>query len=311
MRISGGLRKIPLMRVFLTSKSRYPARLQGYGGSRVQDNIAKGLAELGHRVDYCVEEGYAAPLPRGVAACRRDNWGADVYHFYDYPVYGLPPQPGKPWVHTYHAPYEGEFEPEVAAHFIYVSRAQAERHGATRYVWNGIDPEEVVYSEAKEDYYFFIVSRLSRWSKGLLPAIAAVERIGARLVVAGERDAQVPASRNVTCVGYVSGERKAALLAGAKALFFPVQGPETFGLPIAEALMSGTPVIGSNNGSVPELVTPDVGFTCGTVDEYAAAAERIGEISPAACRARAMREFHYRVMAERYLAEYERELGRA
>src|SRR5207248_10512406 len=121
-------------------------------------------------------------------------------------------------------------------------------------------------------------------------------------------DTRVPRSPNVTYVGYVGGARKAALLAGAKALFFPVQGPEAFGLVVAEALMSGTPVIGSRNGSVPELIAPGVGFTCDTVDDYAAAAERIGEISPAACRARAMNEFHYRVMAERYAAEYEREL---
>ena len=304
------------MRVFLTSQSRYPASQGGFAGSRVQDNIAKGLAELGHLVHYCVAEGYAAPLPRGVVASRRDAWGADIYHFYDYPVYGLPPQPGKPWVHTYHAPYEGDFAPEVAAHFIYVSRAQAERYGSPRYVWNGIDPDEVVYSETKEDYFLFVVTHLKRAEvKGLHVAISVVERLGARLLVAADpgRELTRPelVSPNVTYVGFVGGQRKAELLAGAKALLFPVQGPETFGLPIAEALMSGTPVIGSRNGSVPELVTPDAGFTCDTVDDYAAAAARIGEISPAACRARAMTEFHYRVMAERYLAEYEHEISSA
>jgi glycosyltransferase involved in cell wall biosynthesis len=146
--------------------------------------------------------------------------------------------------------------------------------------------------------------------KGLLQAINAVQRIGARLVVAGHRDVPVPQLPNVEYVGYVNGQPKAELLAGAKAMFFPVQIAEPFGLVVAEALMSGTPVIGSRNGSVPELVTADVGFVCDTADDYAAAAARIGEIAPAACRARAMREFHYRVMAERYVVEYERELQR-
>lgn len=74
--------------------------------------------------------------------------------------------------------------------------------------------------------------------------------------------------------------------------------------------MSGTPVIASRNGSLPELIMRDVGFTCDTLAEYAAAAERVHEIRPQACRDRATREFHDQVMARRYVAEYERELGR-
>jgi hypothetical protein len=119
------------VRIFLTSKSRYPARVCGYGGSCVQDNIAKGLAELGLTVAYFVDEGYAEPLPRGVVASPRYIRNADVYHFYDYPLYGLPPPPGKPWVHTYHAPYEGDFAPDVAAH-LSTSRARMRKATARR-----------------------------------------------------------------------------------------------------------------------------------------------------------------------------------
>jgi glycosyltransferase involved in cell wall biosynthesis len=302
------------VRILVTSKSRYPARLGGNGSSRVHDGIARGLAELGHAVYYCVENGYAQPLPDGVIASGRARRDVDIYHFNDYPA-GGPPRPpgpprGMPWVHTVHDTNEGGFGPSVAKHFIWCSRGQAAELGESRYVWNGIDPEEFLYSETKDDYFVYIVSHLSRMNKGLPIAIAAVERIGARLIVAGHRDAPVPPSPNVNCVGYVGGRRKAELLAGARATFFPVQGPEAFGLVVAEALMSGTPVIGSRNGSVPELVTPDVGFICDSVDEYAAAAERVHEISAAACRERAMREFHYLRMAGRYVEEYERELGR-
>jgi glycosyltransferase involved in cell wall biosynthesis len=302
------------VRVLLTSKSRYPARLGGNGSSRVQDGIARGLAELGHTVYYCVDDGHLEPLPDGVIASGRTRRDVDIYHFNDYPS-GGPPRPpgpprGMPWVHTCHGPNEGYFRPAMKKHFIWSSRGHAAEFGGTRYVWNGIDPDEFIYSRTKEDYFLYIVSRLSRMHKGLMFAIEAVKRIGARLIVAGHRDVPVPKLPNVTYIGYVGGRLKAELLAGAKAMFFPVQIPEPFGLVVAEALMSGTPVIGSRNGSVPELVTPGVGFTCDTVDDYAAAAERIGEISPAACRARAMREFHYLKMARRYLAEYERELGR-
>jgi len=298
----------------MTTVSRYPARLGGFGSSRVHDNLAKGLSELGHTVYYAVEKGYSAPLPHGVVASGRDRRDVDLYHYGDGPLNPTPPAP-RPWLRTYHALYEDSLAPILSDHLIYVSRAQAATFGSSRYVWNGIDPEEIVYSQSKDDYFLFIISHLHRGeSKGLLVAIRTVERIGARLLVAGDLEGRpIPpelASPNVTYLGYVVDKEKAALLAGARALFFPVQIAEPFGLVAAEALMSGTPVIGSRNGSLPELITPEVGFLGDTLDGFVAAAERVHEISPAACRERAMREFHYRVMTARYVVEYERELGR-
>jgi glycosyltransferase involved in cell wall biosynthesis len=304
------------MRILLTSMSRYPARRGGNGSSRVLDGLAKGLAELGQTVLYCVSGGYAEPLPRGMMASRRDAADADLYHFNDYPMFGEPPPAGKPWLRTFHAPYEPEFAPLISDHFIFVSRAQAKSFGSSRYVWNGADPAEFLYSETKDDYFLFIVSELSRAeSKGLLTAIALVERLGTRLLVAALIDLHPlpPAfvSRNVTYLGEICDEEKATLLAGARALLFPVQIDEAFGMVVAEALMSGTPVIGSKRGALTELLTPDVGFTCDTLEDYVAAVERLDRIEPAACRRRALAEFDYRVMARRYLVEYERELGRA
>lgn len=299
--------------------SRYPARLGGNGASRVHDCLAKGLGELGHTVLYSVSEGFDddVPLPRGVVASERDVRDADIYHLSDYPTSpGAPPPPaGKPWVRTFHAPYEEWVAPFVSDRFIYVSRAQAASFGSSRYVWNGIDPAELIYSEGKDDYFVFVVSQFNRAvSKGLLVAIEIVERLGARLVVAAHpgKDGlpQSFISPNVFYVGYLDGERKAATLARARALLFPVQAAETFGVVVAEALMSGTAVIGSKYGSLPELITPEVGFTCQTMAEYLAAAERVREIDPKVCRRRAMDEFHYHVMARRYVLEYERELAR-
>jgi hypothetical protein len=186
------------------------------------------LGELGHLVYYSVAEGYAAPLPWGVVAGRRDA-DADIYHFSDYPTCGAPPPPGKPWLRTFQAAFDvrGHEKALVDEHFVFVSKAHAESFGATRYVWNGIDP---------------VVSRLTRAEgKGLLTA--------------------------------------------------------------------GTPVLGSRRGSLPELVTPEVGFICDSVEDYIVAAERLDRIRPADCRRRAMTEFHYLAMTQRYLAEYERELG--
>ena len=73
--------------------------------------------------------------------------------------------------------------------------------------------------------------------------------------------------------------------------------------------MSGTPVICSDKGACPELITPDVGFVCRTDRDYVAALRNVVNISPRACREKAMREFHYKRMAADYVSEYEKELA--
>jgi glycosyltransferase involved in cell wall biosynthesis len=110
-------------------------------------------------------------------------------------------------------------------------------------------------------------------------------------------------------VGDVQGEEKARLLAGARALLLPSRLNEAGPLAIAEALMSGTPVIASDRGACPEMVSADVGFICGSDDDYAAAIRSAGAISRSRCREYALERFHYLRMAADYLREYERELS--
>jgi glycosyltransferase involved in cell wall biosynthesis len=109
-------------------------------------------------------------------------------------------------------------------------------------------------------------------------------------------------------VGDVRGKKKAELLAGAKAFLFPTKVNEAFGLGMVEALMSGTPVICSDRGACPEIISGDVGFVCRTQEDYREAINRIDGISPAACRDRALRDYHYLRMAKDYLKEYEKEI---
>ena len=105
-------------------------------------------------------------------------------------------------------------------------------------------------------------------------------------------------------MGEVDGTTKAALLARARCLWNPAAWDEPFGLVTIEALLSGTPVLGTHRGALPELITPDVGTLCDTVDDMIAAAESIHTRSPAACRAHAERHFTHLVMAREYARMY-------
>jgi hypothetical protein len=70
-----------------------------------------------------------------------------------------------PWVRTYHsneplrltAPDRWQL-----SNWIFVSRSHARANGRNRFVYNGIDPQEFIYSESKDDYFLFAVGDLSR-----------------------------------------------------------------------------------------------------------------------------------------------------
>ena len=329
------------MRILLAAKHDYPARESVGSGLRpkrfpsgsgwaVHDLVAKGLAELGHDVFYLVPHA-ANELPaKGITLVDEPVRDAEVLHtsseFHQDLGHEWQSQ-GKPWVATWHmnpTGYRdlrraleagGKEPPPSCDNWIFVSRTLARLHGRERYVCNGIDPEEYRFSEAKDDYLLFMSSMDESPAKGLDLALSLSAQLGFKLVVAGTATnqeringvAELCRKAKADYVGDVRGSAKADLLAGARAFLFPTRVDEAFGLGMVEALMSGTPVICSNLGACPEIVSAEVGFVCATPEDYAEAIGRIGEISSAACRARAMTEYHYLRMARDYVREYERE----
>ena len=126
------------------------------------------------------------------------------------------------------------------------------------------------------------------------------ERTRARLL-GGQRRADL--GDDVEVHGECDQEQKAELLARAAALLFPIQWPEPFGLVMTEAMACGTPVVAWRNGSVPEVVADgETGFIVSSVEEMAAAVDRVGELDPHRMRARVEQRFS----AEAMVAGYER-----
>jgi glycosyltransferase involved in cell wall biosynthesis len=188
---------------------------------------------------------------------------------------------------------------------IFLSADHASRHGGKAFVYNGVDPSEFIFRPVKGDYDLFL-GRLHS-VKGYRWAMAGAKRSGRRLLVAGGW--RLSLRRNLRFVGAVDGERKADLLASAACLWMPALWDEPFGLTLVEAMMSGTPVLGTRRGALPEVVTDDVGALGDTLDELITLRSTIERRDPGVCRARAERWFSHTRMAEEYVRMYQHYLA--
>jgi glycosyltransferase involved in cell wall biosynthesis len=97
---------------------------------------------------------------------------------------------------------------------------------------------------------------------------------------------------------------KAKFLGQARALLFPIDWPEPFGLVMIEAMACGTPVIAYPEGAVPEIIDEGMGFVVNSTDEAVEAVARLGELDRAAIRNRFEERFSARRMARDYVEIY-------
>jgi glycosyltransferase involved in cell wall biosynthesis len=181
---------------------------------------------------------------------------------------------------------------------------------------NGVDPRFHAATGSpsgtvSQGAYALAVGAIQR-RKNQLAALEAANAVGLPLVVAGpEKDSGLAAelrSRGARLEGYVETERLAELYRGAACL---VQASryEGFGLPVVEALASGTPVVAVPDAALREVAREAAVF----VEEgqladgiRTALADRERLVAAGIERARA---FSWRAAAERTLAVYEEILG--
>jgi glycosyltransferase involved in cell wall biosynthesis len=181
-------------------------------------------------------------------------------------------------------------------------------------VYNGTDLTRFTFDEKGGDCFVF-VGRICP-EKNIEGAIAIARRTGVPLRIAAKvdpADADYHESvikplldgRHVEYLGELGDEDKNALMGSARALLFPVDWPEPFGLAMAEAMACGTPVLALRRGSVPEVVEDGVtGFVRETEEELADAADRLDTLSRRACRERVERLFSVEVMTDGYEKVY-------
>ena len=202
-------------------------------------------------------------------------------------------------------------------------------------VHNGIQASEFPFVTQKEDY--FITLARFHPNKGQDVAIELCQRDGYHLKMAGVvgdmvRPKQVmmelanPLSRyrnlidfryfsdhifpqiddrQIEYLGDLAGAPKLRFISRARALLFPIQWDEPFGMAVVEALACGPPVIAMARGAMPEIITHGYnGFLANNKREFRAYMKRVSEIDPANCRASVEQRFSARRMAEHYLECY-------
>jgi len=151
--------------------------------------------------------------------------------------------------------------------------------------------------------------------KGTHIAIKVARKTNKKLIIAGnipqeyqtyfDTQIQPELDDQISYVGAVNDTEKNSLLGKALAFLMPIEWDEPFGIVMAEAMACGTPVIGFNRGSVPEVVIDGLnGYRCDTIEEMVSFVLKIKDINRKKVRKDAEERFSSSVIVDQYLALY-------
>jgi glycosyltransferase involved in cell wall biosynthesis len=319
----------------------------GYGPwEQIASTLTEGFVARGHQVTLfatadsttsaflraAVDSGYEETsgvdakvcegLHNGAAFARAGEFDIIANHF-DFMPLTYSRLVATPMVTTIHGFSSAQILPIFRAYddiAHYVSISHADRSPELHYdatIHHGIPIEQFTYCDTHQGYLLFL-GRIHP-DKGVHRAIEVARLAGIPLIIAGIiqdgdyfRDAVEPelGGGAVAYVGPVAGAERDRLLGGAIALLHLVSFAEPFGLAVVEALATGTPVIASPLGALPEIVRhATTGFLVTDTASAVAAVRRINVIERSACREDAAARFSADRMIEDYLQLFERIVG--
>jgi glycosyltransferase involved in cell wall biosynthesis len=115
------------------------------------------------------------------------------------------------------------------------------------------------------------------------------------------------AEPGIEYIGEIDERRKVKFLGEARALLFPIDWPEPFGLAMIEAMACGTPVLAFRNGAVPEVIDEGVtGYAVDTLEEAVQALGGVLALDRSGVRRRYEERFTVARMAQDYVKVYQR-----
>ena len=182
-------------------------------------------------------------------------------------------------------------------------------------VCNGIRLEDFPFEPEKDDYLLF-AGRLAP-EKGAAESVELARRTGRRLLIAGMIEPQYQDyfdtrvkphidGKQIEYLGLLSQAELAPVYRKAAAVLFLISWIEPCGLVALEAQASGTPLIATRFGALPEIIVDGkTGFVVDSLDQAVDALERLHTIRPADCRQNAETRFGTEPMAKGYEAVYQ------
>ena len=247
----------------------------------------------------------------------------DFLHFHlDYYPFSLFSRQRTPWATTLHGrldlpEHQPVFDTFSDAPVISISNSQRRPLPQARWIktiHHGL-PERLLMPQSAKPSYFAFLGRVAP-EKRLDTAIRIARHCGVPLKVAAKIDRAdrdyydetikpMMNSPLVEYVGEINERQKAEFLGNARALLFPIDWPEPFGLIMIEAMACGTPVLAFRCGSVPEIIDDGVtGAIVETVNEAIAILPQVMALDRKKVRHRFEQRFSATRMAKDYIRVY-------
>ncbi len=294
------------------------------GDSRTRARLVP-VVERATRIDPSTYELCLASASRMLDMVAERAGDFDVIHCHlDYLAFPVTRRLRTPSVHTLHGRLDLPHLQTLYGHFrdvplVSISDAQRApladcdvRWAGT--VYHGQPLARYPFGDGSGGYLAFL-GRCSP-EKQLDVAIEIARRAGLTLKIAAKVDAKdreyyerviVPLLDDplIEFMGEIGDADKAAFLGAARALLFPIDWPEPFGLVMVEAMACGTPVVARPCGAVPEVVAHGrTGFVVDSLVELIEAVKRLDEIDRTACRRHVETRFSVERMTDDYEAVY-------